>query len=476
MAELEGVVGELHGSFQNQTGDDQDAASASRLSRSAIRKAASVWKELRKGKPRGNPRAAYQQRVINKSADLDTKLRRKKSDIVEDAVKELESLADYTPDLPDSDARVLALRLYYIELADGVPPSAAQDKVSKMFLVSSRTVQRWAQAWEETGEEAITDKCSATMHNEDHSILFLSPTLVFELRHWIKKRLKLGGKHEDGFLTIQHIQTRINDVYFKDQDVVSPEVLDIHEARYHSREVSRMTVFRWMYKLGFKWSDSSTAPFCDRHEDEEIVVYRNDWVKKMMALKPRLPVLNEQTGRPEWPNLPVGERPLLHGNHDEAILYANEGNRFAWVANDSYHLKPKGDGATIMISGVSVACHGWMGLEVIEPKTDGTWKHANVIANVNKVLDEFEAQYPGCQILLTYDNAPCHVAKRQGALSTAAMNLSDGGKQPILTQTGWFDTIDASTGTSAVRIQQQMWFTGTDGSQIAKGGKRSARS
>ena len=86
---------------------------------------------------------------------MDTKLRRKKSDIVEDAVKELESLADYTPDLPDSDARVLALRLYYIELADGVPPSVAQDKVSKMFLVSSRTVQRWAQAWEETGEEAM---------------------------------------------------------------------------------------------------------------------------------------------------------------------------------------------------------------------------------------------------------------------------------------------------------------------------------
>ena len=28
-------------------------------------------------------------------------------------------------------------------------------------------------------------------------------------------------------------------------------------------------------------------------------------------------------------------------------------------------MKPKGDGATIMVSGVSVAYHGWMGLEVI---------------------------------------------------------------------------------------------------------------
>ena len=50
-----------------------------------------------------------------------------------------------------------------------------------------------------------------------------------------------------------------------------------------------------------------------------------------------------------WLNLPTGERPLLHGNHDEAILYANQGNQFAWVSNDSYHLKPKGEGTSIMV-------------------------------------------------------------------------------------------------------------------------------
>ena len=109
-----------------------------------------------------------------------------------------------------------------------------------------------------------------------------------------------------------------------------------------------------------------------------------------------------------------------------------------------------------------------MGLEIIEPKTDGTWKHANIMANVTKVIDEFEALYPGCQLLLTYDNAPCHVAKRQGALTTATMNVSDGGKQPILTQTGWYDTTDASIGT-AMRVQQQMWYIGPDGTKIAKG-------
>ena len=52
--------------------------------------------------------------------------------------------------------------------------------------------------------------------------------------------------------------------------IISPEVFEMHEAHYDSREVSRMTVFRWMYKLGFKWSGSTSAPFCDKHKDVSV--------------------------------------------------------------------------------------------------------------------------------------------------------------------------------------------------------------
>ena len=121
----------------------------------------------------------------------------------------------------------------------------------------------------------------------------------------------------------------------------------MHEATYHSCEVYRMTVLRWVHKLGYKWGDSSNAPFCDRHEHAEIAAYCNQWVKEMVALKPCLPT----TG----PHLPPGERPLMHGNHDECMLYANEGSCFAWV----YHMNPRGDDATVMASGVSVACQ-WL--------------------------------------------------------------------------------------------------------------------
>ena len=197
-----------------------------------------------------------------------------------------------------------------------------------------------------------------------------------------------------------------------------------------------------------------------------VVAYHKVWIEAMLALRPHLPILSETSGGPEWPNRPAGEKPLMHGNHDEAILYANEVNRmrFAWISNDSYHLKPKGDdGATIMVSGVSVACHGWLGLETIEAKTDGTWNHVSIMKNVTTII---EVLYPGCQLLLTYDNAPSHAAKRKGALSTTNMNKTDGGAQPILTQMGWYNTNDPSSG-AIVQVQQQMWYPGPNGEQGA---------
>ena len=120
---------------------------------------------------------------------------------------------------------------------------------------------------------------------KDKSLLFLSPALVTELKLWVQKRIKEGVKHRDGYVTIQQFQQHINDVLLTDEDIVSEELLDMHEAYYHSRHVSRMTVLRWMHKLGFNWADSSNALFCVRHEHPEIVAYRNEWVKKNAGFK-----------------------------------------------------------------------------------------------------------------------------------------------------------------------------------------------
>ena len=80
--------------------------------------------------------------------------------------------------------KILALRMYYLELSDGVSSIEAQDKVSRMCLVSTRSVRRWVQLWEATGEESLFDgRCECG--DREKSILFYCPALVFELRQWI---------------------------------------------------------------------------------------------------------------------------------------------------------------------------------------------------------------------------------------------------------------------------------------------------
>ena len=72
------------------------------------------------------------------------------------------NLTPKTPNVSDSDARALAVRMYYIEVSNGMSPTDAQTNVSQMFLVCSRTVKRWVELRESTGEEALPDGRSST--------------------------------------------------------------------------------------------------------------------------------------------------------------------------------------------------------------------------------------------------------------------------------------------------------------------------
>ena len=70
--------------------------------------------------PRGNPEAAASKRwSVSKASS--SKSRRTNATIAESASKELESLAVHMPNVSDSDARALAVRMYYIEVANVRP-------------------------------------------------------------------------------------------------------------------------------------------------------------------------------------------------------------------------------------------------------------------------------------------------------------------------------------------------------------------
>ena len=106
------VVGSRNGSFQSQI--------TRRLPRKASRAAMSAWKPLCvKKSPRGDPRAgAAVKRSVQQASKfvlMSTTKRRTAAAIAKSAAKELQSLAEFMPNLADTDARTLALRLYCIE-------------------------------------------------------------------------------------------------------------------------------------------------------------------------------------------------------------------------------------------------------------------------------------------------------------------------------------------------------------------------
>ena len=65
----------------------------------------------------------------------------------------------------------------------------------------------------------MLDGCSSN-GEINPSILLSCPDLVFELKCWNKKRLAQGGKHNDGYLTVQQVQDYINNELLKDEDIV----------------------------------------------------------------------------------------------------------------------------------------------------------------------------------------------------------------------------------------------------------------
>ena len=60
--------------------------------------------------------------------------KRTRSAIEEAANKEFQSLSEFLPNLPDTDARTLALRMYYLELSESVSPSDAQASQSEQHV------------------------------------------------------------------------------------------------------------------------------------------------------------------------------------------------------------------------------------------------------------------------------------------------------------------------------------------------------
>jgi len=134
-------------------------------------------------------------------------------------------------------------------------------------------------------------------------------------------------------------------------------------------------------------------------------------------------------------------------------------------------LRPKTNGSSLMVSGFSCPCHGWVGhngkisWKVIRPSSDGNWLNTDLVEQLHEVIPLFKEAHPNCDLVFAFDNSSNHSGKAPDELNVAHMNLSDGGKDKVPRRNTKFQFPDD------VEWHSQNMTVGTDdkGLPIARG-------
>ena len=68
---------------------------------------------------------------------------------------------------------------------------------------------------------------------------------------------------------------------------------------------------------------------------------------------------------------------------------------------------------------------------------DGYFNNEGLMKQVEKAVDIFELKYPHARGVFLFDNAPSHRTIADNQLNVDKMNVSSGGKQPVMRDTVW---------------------------------------
>ena len=107
------------------------------------------------------------------------------------------------------------------------------------------------------------------------------PEVKLELNEWVQQNLCNLNCENIGTELKQNILPNTYQTYLQDCG------LDNHQLSYHEflkifhlKSISDSTIWRWMKYLGFNYCDRKNNYFCDRHEHESNVLYRDEFIKK----------------------------------------------------------------------------------------------------------------------------------------------------------------------------------------------------
>ena len=170
--------------------------------------------------------------------------------------------------------------------------------------------------------------------------------------------------------------------------------------------------------------------------------------------------------------------------HDESTFHANDDQNVMWAEKGMKPVKPKSQGAGIMVSDFIEEYDGWLKLSdndykvakqlklstkqearvllEIGEKRDGYWNNEKFMSQMKNAMKICKFKYPAekYDVLWLFDQSSGHTKKADNALNVNVMNVKPGGKQPVLR-----DTIFKKDGKD---VKQKMYFT-ESGKKVPKG-------
>ena len=197
--------------------------------------------------------------------------------------------------------------------------------------------------------------------------------------------------------------------------------------------MNEVTATNWMRYLGFDRVPGAKGFYTDGHERADVVAYRVEFLNKMAEYEARMASWSGDEMETFCRPCQSDQRRVVLVTHDEMIVHANDATKFFWQEHGSTKsIRPKSNGSSLMVSGFSCECHGFhdgKSWHKIKPgkNRDGYWTNADLVEQLKKVIPIFEAAHPNCILLFGFDNSQNHHAKNPDALTTAHLNLKDGG-------------------------------------------------
>lgn len=236
--------------------------------------------------------------------------------------------------------------------------------------------------------------------------------------------------------------------------------------------VSERTSRNWMTKLNFNFGEfKQGSAYIDGHERPDVVAHRARFVAEMAVWQKRMESYEGDKMAIIIPQEERNARQVVLVTQDECIFQAHDGRRKIWQESSRKPLRPKGEGASIMVSAFLCPCHGIIRVseelasskQIVSDSTvilhpginrDGYFTNEDLACQTKRMLKIFELMHPGCCALVAYDNSSNHHAMAKDALVASRLNLKDGGKNVGLTRSGWY------YGHKGERIIQEMQIDG----------------